>query len=362
MLRAAVKNLIYSCGVILGVVVLLTVLFFSFLSGDEKAALEMTGQQTNREILQRIREEYALDQPVALQVLYYINDISPLSIHRTDRQSHITYPASHKYRTWITIPAGNHSVLLKQPYLRRSYQSNRPVMALIGAALPSTLLLAFTAIIFATCIGMVAGTVAALYRDSWIDRTILTVTSLGVSLPSFFVAVLVSWLLGYVLHRFTGLPTWGSLYEMDDYTGEKHLRLSHLVLPAFTLGIRPLAVITQMTRNSMLDALRSDYIRTARAKGLRPGTVIYKHALRNAVNTVITTISGWLGGMLAGAVFVEYIFGWKGLGKMIVDSLSTLDYPVVIGATVTISFMYVLLNFAVDILYMVADPRLRKKY
>jgi peptide/nickel transport system permease protein len=125
------------------------------------------------------------------------------------------------------------------------------------------------------------------------------------------------------------------------------------------LGIRPLAIITQLTRSAMLDVLNQDYIRTAYAKGLGKKAIIYKHALRNALNPVITAITGWFAELLAGAFFVEYIFGWKGIGKITVDALEKLDYPVVMGAVLLSAAIFVLINFFADVLYRVVDPRIK---
>lgn len=152
----------------------------------------------------------------------------------------------------------------------------------------------------------------------------------------------------------------GSLYEVDDYGTGKYLDLKNLILPAITLGIRPLAVITQLTRNSLLDVMSQDYIRTAFSKGLSKKQVILKHALKNALNPVITATSGWFAGMLAGAVFVEFIFGWNGIGKEIVNALNTLDQSVIMGAVLVIALAFIIINILVDILYGVLDPRVRK--
>ncbi|MEO7049198.1 MAG: ABC transporter permease, partial [Ferruginibacter sp.] len=157
----------------------------------------------------------------------------------------------------------------------------------------------------------------------------------------------------------TGLNLTGSLFEIDEVTGEKYLALKNLILPAFTLGIRPLAVITQLTRSSMLDVMGQDYIRTAYAKGLSKKTVIFKHALRNAINPVITAITGWFAELLAGAFFVEYIFGWKGIGKTTVDALEKLDYPVVMGAVLFSAFIFVVINIIADLIYSKIDPRIK---
>jgi peptide/nickel transport system permease protein len=135
--------------------------------------------------------------------------------------------------------------------------------------------------------------------------------------------------------------------------------LKNLILPAITLGIRPLAIITQLTRSAMLDVLDQDYIRTAYAKGLSKRIVVWKHALRNALNPVITAITGWFAELLAGAFFVEYIFGWRGIGKLTVDALSNLDFPVVMGSVLVSASFFILINILADILYGMVDPRVR---
>ena len=144
-------------------------------------------------------------------------------------------------------------------------------------------------------------------------------------------------------------------------TGEKYLSLKNLILPALTLGIRPLAIITQLTRSAMLDVLNQDYIRTAYAKGLSKSTVIFKHALRNALNPVLTAVTGWFAELLAGAFFVEYIFGWKGIGKITVDALDKLDFPVVMGSVLVTATLFVIINILADILYSIVDPRVKIK-
>jgi peptide/nickel transport system permease protein len=151
----------------------------------------------------------------------------------------------------------------------------------------------------------------------------------------------------------------GSLYEVDDYGRGQYLNLKNLILPAFTLGIRPLSVIIQLSRNSMLEILDMDYIRTATAKGLKRFIVVFKHALRNALNPVVTVVSGWFASLLAGAVFVEYIFSWNGIGKEIVDALNHLDLPVVMGAVMLIATVFVIINILVDVVYAIIDPRIR---
>ena len=248
---------------------------------------------------------------------------------------------------------------LKVPYLGRSYQTKKNTTEVLGEALPGTLVLAITAILFACVIGIVLGVLSAIYKNTWIDNSAVFSSIAGISAPSFFMAILIAYFFGIVLHNYTGLNLTGSLYEIDEVTGERYLALKNLVLPAFTLGIRPLAIITQLTRSSMLDTLSQDYVRTAYAKGLSKTQVIFKHALRNALNPVITAITGWFAELLAGAFFIEYIFGWKGIGKITVDALEKLDYPVVMGAVLFSAVIFILINMLADFLYRLIDPRIR---
>jgi peptide/nickel transport system permease protein len=203
------------------------------------------------------------------------------------------------------------------------------------------------------------GVVSALSFGSWIDKIIQLISTFGMSLPSFFSAILFAWIFGFLLHEFTGLKMTGSLYEVDDFGEYSYRAWKNLVLPAFVLGIRPIAVFSQLMRNALLEVLNQDYIRTAKSKGLSPFKIIYKHALKNALNPVITAVSGWFASMLAGAVFVEYIFGWNGLGKEIVNALNTLDLPVIMGAVLTVALTFILINIIVDIIYAQLDPKIK---
>jgi len=192
-----------------------------------------------------------------------------------------------------------------------------------------------------------------------LDRVLLLLSTLGMSVPSFLSAILFSWFFGYVLHDLTQLNMTGSLYELDDFGESYQIVWKNLLLPSLVLGIRPLAVIIQLTRSNLLEVLSQDYIRTAYAKGLSQYQVIFKHALKNAINPVVTAISGWFASLLAGAIFVEYIFGWKGLGKEIVEALNQLDIPVVMGAVIVIAFLFIIINIVVDLIYIYLDPRIK---
>ena len=181
---------------------------------------------------------------------------------------------------------------------------------------------------------------------------------MGISAPSFFVAILLSLVFGYDIRNFTGLSFRGSLIEYDDI-GRAYLSLRNLVLPVLALSFRPLAIITQMTRNSMLDILKEDYIRTAFAKGLSYAQVVWKHALVNALNPVVSSIAGWFGSLLAGAYFIEIIFDMKGLGALTVNALIKFDIPVVLGASLLIATNFVVISLALDYIYRWLDPRVR---
>ena len=155
----------------------------------------------------------------------------------------------------------------------------------------------------------------------------------------------------------TGLEPSGSIIQLNDITGEKEYNWSNLVLPCITLGLRPLAIVLLLTKKSMEEVLSSDFIRTAKAKGLSTFQILWKHALRNAINPVITAISGWFASLLAGAVFVEMIFNWDGIGSILVNALKNDDLPVVMGITLVISVIFVIINVVVDVIYSIIDPR-----
>lgn len=330
---------------------------FNILPGDP--ARMMLDQREDSAQLAAIRAKYAFDQPVLLRYAFFLNDLSPLSFHAANPQ-HYTHAAPGKYGGLALFDGPVVQVLIKAPYLGESFQrQGKKVGTILSETLPNTMILAVSAIILAMFIGIGIGIVAAIKKDSFFDRFWTVFGTFGMALPSFFSAVLVAWLFGFVWAPITGLSMTGNLWELDDFGEGLELRLKNLILPAFTLGIRPLAVIIQLTRSSMLEVLQADYIRTARAKGLPQSTILIKHALRNALNPVVTAVSGWFASMLAGAVFVEYIFGWNGVGKQIVEALNTLDLPVVTGAVLTVAFLFVVIQFFVDMLYAVLDPRLR---
>ncbi|MBX7094459.1 MAG: ABC transporter permease [Flavobacteriales bacterium] len=428
----------YGFLVLFGVI---TVIFFLFHTKPGDPARMLGGQNVNEEIIKSIRHDLGLDLPLYKQYLLYLNDLSPISINSSNEESHLYWDTTKYSGTELVSLGGDKVLTLKLPHFRRSYRSKQKVADIIMESLPGTIVLAASAIVFATFIGIILGIFSALYKGSFFDSFSLVVAVLGMSGPSHFMAIIIAWIGGYLWYEVTwipqlpmyflvaglivgvafnkystrkqvaknfswqflfesglkgfglgilgwlvglgingimgyewlplinsyfglpgtGLETNGSLYEVDNLTGNEYLKLSNLILPALTLGIRPLAIVLQLTRSSMLDVMSQDYIRTATAKGLSKYTVVAKHALKNALNPVITAISGWFASLLAGAVFVENIFNWNGIGKKVFDSVVNDDFPVVVGSVLIIATMFVIINIMVDIIYGILDPRIRLK-
>lgn len=344
-MRQYLQKAVFLLLVLWGVV---SAVFFLFQGLGDPARM-VVGQTGDKATLENIRKELYLDKPVWKQYLHYLNDISPVCIHSKKEIE------SKKLRGFFI--GGNRKLGLKIPYLRQSYQSKQDVVKVLADALPGTIVLAVAAMVIAVIIGILLGILAAVYKGSWIDRTSMIASVAGISAPSFFMAIIIAYVFGLLLQPYTGLGITGSLYETDPSTGERFLQLKNLILPAVTLGIRPLAIIAQLTRSSMLDVLSQDFIRTAYAKGLSRSRVIFRHALPNALNPVITAITGWFAELLAGSFFVEFIFGWKGLGKITVDALEKLDYPVVMGSVLLTALIFVMINLLSDLLYRWLDPR-----
>ncbi|MEO8174147.1 MAG: ABC transporter permease [Sediminibacterium sp.] len=348
MLSFISRKLLYGFLVLIGVVI---VVFFLFQGFGDPARLVL-GQAGDSTTIKNIRKELALDQPKWKQFVLYLNDVSPVAVHSKE-------DIQKKQLKGFFI-GGEKKIGIKIPYLRRSYQTKKDVGDVLMEALPGTLILAFAAMLLATVIGILLGVLAAVKQNTWMDTSSVFASVLGISAPSFFMGIVLAYLFGFVLTEYTGLHMTGSLFDIDPFTG-KDLQLKNLILPAITLGIRPLAIITQLTRSSMLDVLDQDYIRTAYAKGLSKKVVVFRHALRNALNPVITAITGWFAELLAGAFFVEYIFGWKGIGKVTVDALEKLDFPVVMGSVLITATFFIVVNLLADVLYGVVDPRVRIK-
>lgn len=349
MLKFILNKFFYGVLVLLGVVFVIFALF-NILPVDP-ARLTL-GQRADVESVEAINKELGLDKPKIVQFGLYLNDLSPVAIHDNNEK------AQEKYGYVKLIPFGEKALVLKAPYLRRSYQTKKEVAKILQEALPQTIILAFSAMIFASVIGIFLGVIAAIKQHSWFDNLAMSFSVLGISVPSYFSAIILGYIFGIVLHKYTGLDQTGGLTYIDDY-GNEVLAFRNLILPAIALGSRPIGIIFQLTRSAMLDVLSQDFIRTARAKGLSNVKVLFKHALRNALNPVITTVSGWFASLLAGAFFVEVIFDIKGLGYTAVDALQKFDFPVAMGTVLFTASVFIIVNFLVDILYAILDPRIR---
>ena len=356
MLKFVTRRIWYGGWVFFGVV---TVVFFLFtiLPGDP--ARMMLGQRADIASVEAIHKELGFDRPVWVQYINWLNDLSPVSVHNAVDSASFFFHDTQKFHSIPVIRSGDLLLVIKLPYLRRSYQSDRQVVEILAEAMPNTLLLAMVSIFFAMMVGIGLGAASVLWQNAIMSRTFTVLSVLGMSLPSFFAAIIVAWLFGFVLADYTGLSMTGSLVEVDDFGRGKYLEWRNLILPAFTLGIRPMAVVSELTRSSLSQVMAMDYIRTARAKGLSRSAIIMHHALRNALNPVVTAISGWFASLMAGAVFVEYIFNWRGIGVVIVNALEHYDFPVVMGAVLLIAVMLVIINILVDVIYGLLDPRVR---
>ena len=343
------RKLLY--GLVVLILVTLTVSSIIYLAPVDPTRLTF-GQRSDNATVKAKKAELGLDQPLRVQLAMYLNDVSPVSVYGD-------YPAcQEKYNYLKIIGLGEKCLVLKTPYLRESYQSGRRVTKILGDAIPKTALLALVSIIFASILGIFLGVLASLKQNSWVDNLTSILSIVGYSLPSYVAAILFALLFGYWLGDFTGLNIQGSVFELDDF-GNEIIVWKNLILPAVALGLRPVAIITLLTRSTMLDVLTQDFIRTAKAKGVSNSVVIFKHALRNALNPVITAISGWFASLLTGAFFIESVFSYKGLGEVTVNALINFDIPVVLGSVLFTALIFIVVNILSDLLYAWFDPRVK---
>ncbi|MFT6843855.1 MAG: ABC-type dipeptide/oligopeptide/nickel transport system permease component [Flavobacteriales bacterium] len=415
MIKNLLNKLTYGVAVLFGVATLVFLLF-ALKPGDPVRM--MGGQFVDEATKHAIEVDLGLNYSTGFRYIQYLNDLSPISYYQEEGLFSIKRVQISGYNI-----VGN--VWVKFPYLRKSYQTKLPVTRIIANTFPSTALLACISMLFALFFGIILGVFSALKKGTLFDQSALFVSVLGMSGPSFFMAILLSWLGGFVWYQFiqvpilplvlglllfflkvrkgilpaikqlfiglvlgfvltfilnilvstlhwdwlnpmlyhislpgTGLNMTGSLTDIHPFEGE-YTSWKNLILPALTLGIRPLAVVVQLTRNTLLEVLNEDYIRTATAMGLSRNKIIFKYALKNSLAPVITTISGWFASLLAGAVFVEFVFGWKGLGLTVFNALEKEDMPVVMGCVLFFASIFVIINILVDITYNLLDPRTR---
>jgi len=314
-------------------VTLLVFLMVHLIPGDP--AQVMLGEKASHQEIERLREEMGLNDPLYVQYFSFV------------------------------------SRLLRGD-LGRSIMSNNQISAELKHRYPATLELTLFSIVIAVLVGVPAGIISATNQYSIFDYISMTGALIGVSMPIFWLGLMLMWIFAFQLGWF---PPSGRLsvgIELQTITNFHLLdailtgnwiafkdALSHLVLPGIALATIPMAMIARMTRSGMLEVLSEDYIKTARAKGLKERVVIYKHAFRNALVTVITVIGLQFGILLGGAVLTETIFSWPGIGKYLYDSIMARDYPAVQGTIFIFSFAFVLVNLIVDLLYAVIDPKIR---
>lgn len=356
LIKYIATRLLSGITVMVGVVL---VIFFLFNIMPVNSARLTLGQRADVASVQAIEKEFRLNLSAPQRLLLYFNDLMPVSFHRlndADAPSHLN-PDEVKFVKLFTVVEV--SIVVKQPYLGKSFQNRRPVSALIAEKLFPTFMLAVSAMVIASILGIILGTFAAVKQYTAWDNIILVISTLGISQPAQISGLIIAMIFGYYLADYTGLGVSGSLTTLD-IDGEV-IVWKNLILPAIALGIRPISIITQLTRSSMLDALSQDYIRTAKAKGLSRYQVIFKHALRNAMNPVVTSISGWLAALLTGAFLIESVFTYDGLGTLTINALKMFDFPVVMGAVLFVAFVFVVMNIFTDILYSLLDPRVTVK-
>lgn len=297
----------------------------------------VAGDRATPEIVAHIRAQLGLDLPLPQQYLRYMGQ-------------------------------------LLQGDLGTSIRTHRPVLQDIAAFFPATLELALSALLLATLLGIPLGVLSAVYRNRFVDHVARTLAVTGISTPAFWLGLglivvfygKLGWLPGggRIDQGLSPPPAFTGLYLIDAALAGDWLvwrsALQHMILPALTLGFVHLGVVARQVRSSMLEQLGEDYVRTARAYGLNPWTVVVRHALPNALIPSVTVLGLALGDLLYGAVLTETVFGWPGMGAYVVDSIQALDFPAVMGFAVVVSFAYVILNLLVDLLYRRLDPRIRE--
>lgn len=317
----------------LGLLVLATVavlLCVALFSAPVDPAQLTFGQRIDESSLEKKRIELGLDQSVWNRTSLYLKGIIPIRLGSGDE--------------WTQGVS-----------LGKSYQSGVAVAVLLRQAIPSTVILAVLALLLAMLIGVPLGVLAARNAGGMLDNVILTISTIGISVPSYVSSMIAALLFGYVLRDWTGLPVQGGLFALDDM-GDEYLAWSHVLLPALALGVRPVAVLTQLSRSAMIDVLSAEYIKTALSKGLALKSVIWQHAFPNSLNPVITSLTGWLASLLGGAFFVERVFSFRGVGDLTITALLNYDIPVVLACALFVSLLFVLVNMLADILYVVTSP------
>lgn len=350
-LRRIANGLLVMAGVVL-------IVFFLFNVLPVNSARLTMGQRSDISSVEAVEKEFRLNLPWHQRLLLYFNDLSPFSFHRLEDSDSPSYLKKEEVTYKKIISINEVSLVLKSPNLGKSIQTRKRVSEVLSEKMYPTFILALSAMLLATVAGLILGVLAAIRQYSVWDNSILFFSTLGISQPAYFSGIIIAMVFGYYLSDYTHLHVRGSLADLD-YDGHEITLWKNLWLPMVALGIRPVALITQLTRSSMLDVMNQDYIRTARAKGLGYYSIVFKHGLRNALNPVVTSVSGWLAALFTGAFFVEKVFDYKGLGLQTIESLLAFDFPVVMGAVLFVALVFVVMNILTDILYSILDPRVR---
>lgn len=300
------RKLLYSILILLGVITVTFCLMY-VIPGDP--ARLMLGQRADIASIDAVRKQLGLDDPLYIQY-------------------------------------GRFIVKALQGDLGRSYSSNREVLKTIIETFPATALLAVSALIISSFIGILIGVISSVKPYTWADNVSMLVALFGISFPPFALGLIMALVFG----------AWLKWLPISGYINNG---FAYLVLPMLTLALRPLSIIARLTRSSMLDVLGQDYVRTARAKGVSEWKVVIKHALRNAMNPVITTISAWLAALLGGTFFIEYIFNWPGIGLLAINSILSLDFPMIQGTVLFTAVIFIIVNMIVDVMYAFLDPKVK---
>jgi peptide/nickel transport system permease protein len=314
MLSYIVRRILIAIPVLLGIT-FITFALVSFAPGDPISSMLMSSEHLNPDLADSLRAFYGLDQPWYVQYASYLGNLL----------------------------RGNFGI---------SIASRAPIGESIRQFLPNTMLLAFSSMLIGLLIAIPAGIVSATRRNTLFDYGSLTLAMFGVSMPSFWLGLMLMLLFGL---RWRVLPVYG----MGDWSNGPWDVIRHLIMPSITLGAAMAALLVRLTRSSLLQVLSQDYIRTARAKGLRERVVLYKHALRNSLLPIVTAAGLQFGRLLGGAFIVESIFAWPGMGKYALYAISVRDYPVIQGTTLVFALSFVLVTLIVDVLYTFIDPRIR---
>ena len=349
-----VKKIAYQILILWGVVTLVFVLFN--VTGSDPVS-QLVGESATEEVKQNVRIKLGYHKTAWIRYCEYLNNLSPVGYYQEQDAQGAFNMDTTLIRGVQIFSISNSGIYLKWPSFGRSFITDQSVFELYLESFPGTLLLAIASIVLSIIIGIPLGIWAYKWHGTWLDNLILFISAIGVSGPSFFVAILVAWIGAVLLQPYTGLNMTGSWYEVDVWEG-RYVNFSNMILPMITLMIRPLSVIVQLVRSSMLEVMSMDYIRTARAKGVSEFKVLYKHALPNALNPVVTAISGWFASLLAGAVFVEFVFGWKGIGQLMYSALEKQDLPIIMAGVIWVAIIFILVHVLVEFIYRKLDPRI----